>query len=77
MRQCRRVARNTWPAFPDLAQDLAEAWAYVSEVGDDLDGTEPSTANSTLPTTAFALLAGETVSGSTWRNCRRCSERRQ
>jgi len=30
-------AWNTWPAFPDLAQDLAEAWAYVSEVGDDLE----------------------------------------
>ena len=25
-----------WPAFPDLAQDLAKALAYVSEVGDDL-----------------------------------------
>lgn len=27
---------NSWPAFPDLAQDLAKAWAYVSEVGDNL-----------------------------------------
>ncbi len=30
-------AWNAWPAFPDLAQDLATAWAYVSEVGDDLE----------------------------------------
>ena len=30
-------AWNTWPAFPDLAQDLAKAWAYVSEVEDDLE----------------------------------------
>jgi nucleotide-binding universal stress UspA family protein len=30
-------AWNAWPAFPDLAQDLAKAWAYVSEVGDDLE----------------------------------------
>jgi len=30
-------AWNTWPAFPDLAQDLTKAWAYVSEVGDDLE----------------------------------------
>ena len=30
-------AWNTWPAFPDLAQDLAKAWAYVSEVGDNLE----------------------------------------
>jgi hypothetical protein len=30
-------AWNAWPAFPDLAQDLAKAWAYVSEVGGDLD----------------------------------------
>ncbi len=29
-------AWNAWPAFPDLAQDLATAWAYVSEVGDNL-----------------------------------------
>jgi nucleotide-binding universal stress UspA family protein len=29
-------AWNAWPAFPDLAQDLAKAWAYVSEVGDNL-----------------------------------------
>jgi nucleotide-binding universal stress UspA family protein len=29
-------AWNAWPAFPDLSQDLARAWAYVSEVGDDL-----------------------------------------
>ena len=28
---------NAWPAFPDLAQDLAKAWAYVSEVGNDLE----------------------------------------
>jgi nucleotide-binding universal stress UspA family protein len=27
---------NAWPAFPDLAQDLAKAWAYVSEVGENL-----------------------------------------
>jgi len=26
-----------WPAFPDLSQELAKAWAYVSEVGGDLD----------------------------------------
>jgi nucleotide-binding universal stress UspA family protein len=26
-----------WPAFPDLAQELAKAWAYVSQVGGDLD----------------------------------------
>jgi nucleotide-binding universal stress UspA family protein len=30
-------AWNAWPAFPDMAQDLARAWAYVSEVGGDLD----------------------------------------
>jgi nucleotide-binding universal stress UspA family protein len=30
-------AWNAWPAFPNLAQDLAKAWEYVSEVGDDLD----------------------------------------
>jgi nucleotide-binding universal stress UspA family protein len=30
-------AWNTWPAFPDLSQDLAKAWAYVSEVGGDLE----------------------------------------
>jgi nucleotide-binding universal stress UspA family protein len=29
-------AWNAWPAFPDLAQELAKAWAYVSEVADDL-----------------------------------------
>jgi hypothetical protein len=30
-------AWNAWPAFPDLGQDLAKAWAYVSEVGADLE----------------------------------------
>lgn len=30
-------AWNTWPAFPDLSQELAKAWAYVSEVSGDLD----------------------------------------
>jgi nucleotide-binding universal stress UspA family protein len=30
-------AWNVWPAFPDLAQDLANALAYVGEVGDDLE----------------------------------------
>ncbi len=29
---------NSWPAFPDMTQDLAKAWAYVSEIGDDLEG---------------------------------------
>ena len=29
-------AWNDWPAFPDLSQDLAKAWGYVSEVGDNL-----------------------------------------
>lgn len=28
----------SWPAFPDLAQDLANASAYVSELGKDLEG---------------------------------------
>jgi nucleotide-binding universal stress UspA family protein len=28
---------NTWSAFPDMSQDLAQAWAYVSEVGGDLE----------------------------------------
>lgn len=28
----------TWPAFPDQGQDLAKAMAYVSEVGQDLEG---------------------------------------
>ena len=30
-------AWNAWPAFPDLSQDLASAWAYVSEVAGDLE----------------------------------------
>ena len=30
-------AWNAWPAFPDLSQDLAKAWAYVLEVGGDLE----------------------------------------
>ena len=30
-------AWNTWPAFPDLTQDVAKAWAYVSEVEADLE----------------------------------------
>ena len=30
-------AWNAWPAFPDLAQDLAKALAYVSEVSDELE----------------------------------------
>ena len=33
-------AWNAWPAFPDLSQDLARAWAYVSEVGRDLDAQD-------------------------------------
>jgi nucleotide-binding universal stress UspA family protein len=33
-------AWNAWPAFPDLAQDLAKAWAYVSEVAGDLDAQD-------------------------------------
>lgn len=27
----------TWPAFPNASEDLGRAWAYVSEVGDDLE----------------------------------------
>ena len=27
-----------WPAFPDAATDLAKAWAYVSEVAQELQG---------------------------------------
>ncbi len=30
-------AWNVWPAFPNPSEDLARAWAYVSEVGDDLE----------------------------------------
>ena len=30
-------AWNTWPAFPNASEDLGRAWAYVSEVGDDLE----------------------------------------
>lgn len=30
-------AWNAWPAFPNPSEDLARAWAYVSEVGDDLE----------------------------------------
>ncbi|MGH7208051.1 MAG: universal stress protein [Nitrospiraceae bacterium] len=29
-------AWNAWPAFPNPSEDLARAWAYVSDVGDDL-----------------------------------------
>ncbi len=29
-------AWTAWPAFPDSAEDLAKAWEYVSEVGNDL-----------------------------------------
>ncbi|MGH7412305.1 MAG: universal stress protein [Candidatus Methylomirabilis sp.] len=29
-------AWNAWPAFPNASEDLGRAWAYVSEVGDDL-----------------------------------------
>ncbi len=30
-------AWNAWPAFPNPSEDLGRAWAYVSEVGDDLE----------------------------------------
>jgi nucleotide-binding universal stress UspA family protein len=30
-------AWTAWPAFPDSAEDLAKAWAYVSEVGHGLE----------------------------------------
>lgn len=30
-------AWTAWPAFPDSAEDLANAWEYVSEVGNDLE----------------------------------------
>jgi hypothetical protein len=30
-------AWSAWPAFPDTAEDLARAWAYVSEVGRALE----------------------------------------
>ncbi len=30
-------AWNTWPAFPNPSEDLGRAWAYVSDVGDDLE----------------------------------------
>ncbi|HYB74045.1 MAG TPA: hypothetical protein VED18_11795 [Candidatus Sulfotelmatobacter sp.] len=31
-------AWTAWPAFPDAAEDLGRAWAYVSEVGGALEG---------------------------------------
>ena len=30
-------AWNTWPAFPNPSEDLGRAWAYVSDIGDDLE----------------------------------------
>ena len=30
-------AWNTWPAFPNASEDLGRAWAYVSDVGYDLE----------------------------------------
>ncbi len=31
-------AWTAWPAFPDASEDLGKAWAYVSEVGEALEG---------------------------------------
>ena len=33
-------AWTAWPTFPDTAADLARAWAYVSEVAHDLQGSD-------------------------------------
>lgn len=33
-------AWTAWPTFPDAAADLARAWAYVSEIAHDLQGTD-------------------------------------
>ena len=33
-------AWNAWPAFPNASEDLGRAWAYVSEVGDNLEAQD-------------------------------------
>ena len=33
-------AWTAWPSFPDAAEDLAKAWAYVSEVAHHLQGCD-------------------------------------